>query len=256
MYVSSYGGIDVTFAMNEMLDQGWQVKGFQSDGPVASVKKWAPYAMENLHKYGDISWARYQFFKFILQWTTRLYDAKIVGAMGVGGLLNYLPVVSLDGKLLASINNVLPTDPYHHLLLELRAKAMVSSENFQKAFGGKTKCKLIDIDCQLSVQTNFTWESIDQWNKLLERGVKIVALEGKYDFPFGIQTVTSWMYEMPFAKKAFVKENWESSEFGKTKTWKNLMQEVVDDAGHTVTLDRPEVVYKRMEQMIKGDILQ
>lgn len=254
MYISSYAGIDLTFAMNGMLDNGWQLKGFLSDAPLASMATVAPLSMENLYKYGDISWIRYNFFKFLWHIDTFLYKANIFGNRAQATKLDMLPLIGLDLSLLASINDVRPKNPYNHIILSLRAKALIGSKNFQKAYDGKDQCKLVNMDCQMHVEYNLGFESADQWEKLLERGVKIVALEGKYDYPLGIKTVMESLEKLQWSKKGFNKKHWFDTEFGSQKNWKNLWVEVVDDSGHTTVQDKPRVVYKRLKQMIEGEI--
>lgn len=254
-YGSSYSGLALTFAMNRMLDMGWNLKGFIDDGPVGNIKKWGPYAIDNLYKYGNISYYRYQFFKFISTFSSLLFQMNVIGSRALGSYMEILPIVGLDGKLLASVNDVRPENPYRHILIVKSAEYLMANDHFKEAFKGRDTYNQINLKCQFIVFYNTKLDSTTQWNRLLERGVKAVLVEGKYDFPFGIETIKPWLDELDFSKKGFADTNWEKTKYGKKRSWKNLWLEIVDNDGHTTAADRPEVIYYRLKQMIEGTIV-
>jgi hypothetical protein len=254
-YISSYGSVDVTEGMLAMLNAGWNVKGAVGDGPIGNYSSWAHVFMENLWKYGAISWPRYQFFKWMGAAVGVLHRWQIIGNMGMGWLLQVFPILSLDMKLLASPNDVRPEHPYRHIRLIKKVKLLTGTENFRKALNGRGKFKLVNFKCMAYVFFNGPMKPEINWNSLLEKGVKLALIDGKYDYPFG-GTIMHWLTRLPWSKEnGFDKVGYEKSKYGRSSSMKNLFYEEVEGSGHTTAVDKPWVISGRMKEMIDGDIL-
>jgi len=131
---------------------------------------------------------------------------------------------------------------------------LFSSEDAMKVFGGEKINPLFnDIEGNAIFFNCLGDKAEGSYDFILKKGVRIDISEGEYDWPTNLPSLLDWLYKLEYMEKYENNDGlkgYKKSQFGVKKKWGLLSLEVIYDAGHLVSWNRPNLAYCKMKEMI------
>ena len=136
-----------------------------------------------------------------------------------------------------------------------KATEMWQTKNTQKVFGGNKVMQAQNFDVYTTLFYNTFNRSFDQYvSALLKKGVTISITVGNWDIIANNIVTEDWLSKLDYLKKDtpknFDNTDWNFSQFGKKKEWNLLKYEVVEESGHIISLEQPEVPYVKLRELV------
>lgn len=250
LYGVSYGGSTMPTIGKALHENNYNVKGLHVECPYSnftSLLKESPnYYFENIPMCPQTKmlWATMgHFCEF-------MYKYNIYGYGSTCSNLQTVVAISFSG-FRVSLIDLRPSRIWPDINYMLNLLDVFNTENTRIVFGGEDVMTFTGDITGGGFMFNNQKHPFDYaYQYLLDNNIPVNISEGEYDFPCNLPSLLDWVQNLDYAKKSFDVVDWVDSQFGKVRKWGLLSQEVVKDAGHFVSYNRPEIVYNKIKELI------
>ena len=266
-YANSFGSTVAASMAGALKTNGYNVKGALFVAPYGSMSTILAESSDNLDKHNSIGWLGAMRNKYWASLTRMALGGNILGShwqteytlsMPTEGFWSSFFPTDIEGNLVKKLTDSRESQIQSNLQKNQYMQRFMENDNVRTQFdGGLNNMKAWNSNVLKAMFLTETGNETENWGilyqRLLDDNIKVVLMEGEYDYPSSLESTMEWVDKIAYANAGWQqRHDWTKKNYGRAKTLNNLCVAQVYNAGQYVAEDQPAVVYQALKNLIGG----